>query len=162
MKQRELYLEKIILNDQYSLQIDPNNQENLLIYENNTIIEEFSLRKRIHTLFKTLQDLTEDSEYIMLDQKTKLYSKEIKINDNIYMKVTDHHVCVTVDFYQKNNDHSNELLYLTKMTYMTQKLFNKLLIPEKVIHDEHYQDKNTLEFKDMLEVLTYPNNLSNA
>ncbi|MDF2700148.1 MAG: hypothetical protein K0Q49_1704 [Haloplasmataceae bacterium] len=161
MKQRELFLDQILIDDAYSIKIDPKNNENLIIYENNTIIDEFSLKKRIYTLFKMIQELTDDQDFILLDQKIKLYGKEIKIKDDIYMKISESHVCLTVDFYKKVN---NEIIlyYLTKMTYMTQKLFNKMLIPEKMTNDENYQENNATEFKDMLEILSYPQTLSNA
>lgn len=154
MKNRELFLDKINIDDTFSMQIDQENQEELFIYENNVVIDVFSLRKRIYTLFKVLQELTNTSELIdYKEKKAKLYGKEIHVIDDIYMQLTNKHENLIVEFNQKINN-ENKLLYLTKTNYMTQKLFHMMLIPKKVIEDPDYKTTNPKLFKDLIDVLS--------
>src|SRR5690554_5617337 len=99
MKKRTLFLNRIILNKTYSLKIDESH-EYLNIYKNEVLIEKFLLRRRIYTFFKLLQSIIQDDEVIIDNNKnTALYGAEIKINDNLYMRLTTHREELTVEFY---------------------------------------------------------------
>ncbi len=154
MKKRELFLNRIQIDDTYSMQVDEL-EENLIIYENDVEIEQFSLRRRIYTLFKVLQEYTNSIDYIEdKEKKHNLYGKEIQINNDVYMQLNDEYGVLAIEFYQKIPDGEDELLYLTKLDYMTQKLFTMMLIPNKVIEDPKYQILNPKEFKDLIEILS--------
>lgn len=154
MKKRELFLDKIQIDETFSMQIDYT-EENLIIYENEVEIDKFSLRRRIYTLFKVLQEYTNANNYIEdKEKKNKLYGKEIQINTDIYMQLNDKYGTLAIDFYQKIPDGEDELLYLTKLDYMTQKLFAMMLIPNKVIDNPKYQILNPKEFKDLMDILS--------
>lgn len=154
MKDRELYLNRIQIDDTYSMQIEPEEQESLIIYENDTVIENFSLRRRIYTLFRTLQDYTKADEFVYdKEKKYKMYGKAIHIMDNIYMQINDEHDSSVVEFYEKENDHK-KLLYIMKMNYMTQKLFQHILIPKKVLSTPDFQTMNPNLFKDFVDIVS--------
>ncbi len=153
MKKRDLFLDKIQIDDIYSMQIDPNTLETVNIYENNQLIEQFSLKRRIFTLFKTLQKyINSDDSILDKERNIKLYGKEIPIKEDIFMKVSDEHKELIVKFYHKQDE--KNVLYLTKMNYMTQKLFHNMLIPKKVIENPKYQLLNPKEFKDLMDILS--------
>jgi len=153
MKKRELFLDKIQIDDTYSMQVDLETEEFVNIYENNVVIDQFSLRRRIHTFFKVLQEYT-NSDIVIIDhdKNHKLYGKEIHIKDKIYMQISDNHQELVIEFYIKEENVEEELLYLTKMHYMTQKLFSMMLIPKKVLDDPKFQIMNPNDFKDLMDV----------
>ncbi|MDF2700147.1 MAG: hypothetical protein K0Q49_1703 [Haloplasmataceae bacterium] len=153
MKKRELYYEKIKINDTFSIQIDPNNNENLLILKNNEVIDTFSLQRKIYTLFKVLQDYLKDDDYVIVeDNQSKIYGQEINLYDNVYMKINPFRKCLTIDIYRKDDDNET-LLYITKLTYISQKLFNMILIPKKLIEQPNFYITNVFKFIDMLELM---------
>lgn len=153
MKKRELFYDKIYINEDIVIQIDPNNVGNLLIYKNDVILENFSLSRKIYTLFKVIQDITNDEDYVIVeDNQCMIYGKEINLYENIYMKVNPNRKCLTVDLYRKD-ENKETLLYLTKMVYISQKLFNMMLIPQKLIEQPKYYITNVFKFIDMLELM---------
>ncbi|QVK17053.1 hypothetical protein KHQ81_09145 [Mycoplasmatota bacterium] len=155
MKKRELFLDRIQIDDTYSIQVDSDTEEFVNIYKNDVIVEQFSLKRRIYTFFKVLQTYTNSDEAIIDPNKNiKLYGKEIHIKDQIYMQAIDEHKDLVIEFYKKEEDTEDNLLYLTKMNYMTQKLFNMMFIPKKVIDIPNYQIMNPKEFKDLMDILS--------
>jgi hypothetical protein len=150
--EKEYYLEPIEINDTYRLKIDPDSHDNLLIYENNDIIEIFSLKRRVYTLFKIIQNYVQSNHVIDYNKNNELYAEPILIKDELYMQVTDQHQVMVVEFY-KQHGHEKKTLYVTKMTCMAKTLFNQLLIALEVDRDPEYQAKFPRLFKDMLDVL---------
>lgn len=154
MKERELFLEKIKINETFSMQVDPEKQETLIIYKNGMGVESFSLRKRIYTLFKTLQEYTNSTDFVIeKEKKYKLYGQAIHIKDDIYMQINDKHDSMIIEFY-KIEDNKKEILYLMKTDYMTQKLFHQMLIPEKVLTIPNFQVMNPTLFKDFIDIIS--------
>ena len=47
MKKRELYDQRIVINEQFSIQIDVKNQEMVNLYLDNHLLEQFKLNRKI-------------------------------------------------------------------------------------------------------------------
>lgn len=149
MKKRDLYLDRIYIDERYSMQVDPNNNENLLIYDDKEVVLEFSLNRRIHTLFKELQKLIQSEEVV----GSGMYGRAIHIKDHLFMKANDRYEVDTVDFYTQDAEGNQNVIYITKTSYMTQKLFHRILIPIEMLNDPEYQNKNPNVFKEMIDLL---------
>lgn len=154
MKERELFLDKIQIDDTYSMQVDIDSKEFVNIYENDVAIDQFALNRKIRTFFKELQKNINSEDYILDDKNNRLYGKEIHIKEDIYMQVTNKHKELVIEFYHKDEENNIKILYLTRMNYMTQKLFYMMLIPKKVKDDPKYQILNPKEFKDLMDILS--------
>ncbi len=155
MKKRDLFLDKIQIDETFSMQIDLETEGILKIYENDVEIDNFSLTKRIYTLFKVIQEYTNsDKKLIDKGKNTTLYGKEIHIKDQIYMQAKYKHEFLIIEFFLKEENSEERLLYLTKMNYTTQKLFHMMLIPKKVLDDPKYQLLYPKEFKDLIDILS--------
>ena len=146
MKERELYLDRIELNDKYSIQIDES-QKYVNLYLNNNLLEQFSLRRTISTFFKFLQSHLH-SENVIKDR----YGEGIKIHDDLYMRLTDKYHELMVEFYHYD-DNNKHVLFTTKTNYMTQKLFSMILVPEKAkIYPQFIIDPQN--FKEIIDILS--------
>jgi hypothetical protein len=150
--EKEYYLEPIVITDQFKIQIDSDNHDNLLIYQKNEVVEIFSLKRRVYTLFKLIQSYVESNSTIHYNKNNDLYAQAILIKDDLYMQVTDQHQVTVVEFYKKKGN-EKKTLYITKMTCMAKTLFNQLLVAIEVDRDPDYQAKFPRLFKDMLDVL---------
>ncbi|QVK17052.1 hypothetical protein KHQ81_09140 [Mycoplasmatota bacterium] len=158
MKKRELYEKPIHINDSYWIQISKENEEIVNIYKDNCLLESFKLNRKIYTLFKVLQDYIQDDDYITIeDNQVNIYGKEIKLYEDIYMKINADRACLTLDIYQKISQTEIKLIYLTKLIYTCQKLFHMLLIPKKLENKPNYYVTNIFKFLDMIEILGYEN-----
>lgn len=155
MNKNELYTQIIQINDQYSMQVDKNNHDLLNIFYHNQLIYQFKLNRKIYTLFKIIQELINDEDYIIIeDNKAKIYGKPIYLYDNVYMQINPNRACLTLDFYKKINN-KKELVYLTKLIYTTKRLFYYLYIPYKLDTVKNYYLSNIFKFADMIEILGY-------
>lgn len=158
MKNRELYYDRIVINDNLYLKINEDDNEFVNLYKHNKLMEKFKLNRKIYTLFKVIQDYTNDDDYIIVeDTNSKIYGKEIHLYENVYMKVNACHACLTVDFYRKDKDNI-QLIYLTKLIYTVHKFFHMMLIPKKLEKNPNYYITNVFKFLDMLEIMKYENN----
>lgn len=155
MNKQNLYTKLIHINNQYSMQIDKENNQILNIYHNNILINRFKLNRKIYTLFKIIQEYTLDEDYIIIeDNQAKIYGKPINLYDNVYMQINPDRACLTLDFYKLTNN-KKELVYLTKLIYTTQKLFCMINIPYKLDTNKNYYINNIFKFLDMIEILGY-------
>ena len=73
--------------------------------------------------------------------KSSLYSGEIKIRKHLYMRVTGEYIEHMIEFYHMGANGKKRVLYLTKLTYMSQKLFNQILTAIEVEQNPSYIEK---------------------
>ncbi len=143
-------MDKIVLNEIFSIQIDKDSKEYVNIYEYDKILEQFSLNKRIYTFFKTLQHYTASDEYIVDEiNKVKLYGKEIHIKDDIYLQLVNNENGLLIEFYTKDQN-NREILYFAKTDYMTQKLFYLMLMPKELKPSLI----NPQDYKEIIDILS--------
>jgi len=158
MKKKEIYDKLIQIDESYSMQIDEDNDEIINIYQDDLLIEQFKLNRKIYTLFKVLQDYIQDEDYIVVeDINAKIYGKPIHLYEDVYMKINADRACLTLEFYYKISQTETNLIYLTKLIYTSQKLFHMMLIPNKLAVFPNYYVTNIFKFLDMIEILRYEN-----
>ncbi|ERJ11691.1 hypothetical protein [Haloplasma contractile] len=154
-KNKKLYNQEIKIRDDLYIRLDPDDHEQLLLYNREHLLGDFSLKRKTYTLFRMLQLLTDEEETIKIkDTDILLYAKEIQLDDNLFMKVSDEYFCPVVKFYQKN-DGKEKLLYMIAMNHITKKFFNKLLVPFNLVKDQNLIYKNPSEFIEMLCIINY-------
>ena len=157
MNKNELYTKMIQINEHYTMQVNQDNHDILDIYFYNQLIYQFELNRRIYTLFKIIQELINDQDYIIIeDYNIKIYGKPIFLYDNVYMQINPNRACLTLDFYKLINN-KKELVYLTKLIYTTKRLFYHILVPHKLDTVKNYYLGNIFKFLDMIEILNYEN-----
>ena len=155
MKHKELYLGLIKINKTTAIQIDTENYELLNIFHEQTIREKFKLNRKIYTLFKVIQEYTNDCDYVVIeDINIKIYGNRVPLYNDIYLQINPNRACLTLDFYNQNH----ELIFLTKLIYNTQRLFTMFLIPVKLKTEKNYYIRNIFKFIDMIELISYEKN----
>jgi hypothetical protein len=162
MKQKKYYEERIHINQNLSLEVDHEHPDHLFIYWNNQLHSTFALNRKTYTLFKKIQDLVHSPHYLTIEgNKGDLYADEIHLSDGISMQVTNTHGCLTLDFFQADDNGNKNLVYLTPLTYTTKTLFQNLLIPYHLQEEPNYRYQNIFKFLDMIEILNYEESLTN-
>ena len=147
-------MEGINIDNSLSLRIDNENTEYVNIYQNKNLIEQFSLKRRIYTLFKTIQILTKaDGAVLFTNKNIPLYGKEIQVKENFFIKFTDAYGEVKLKFYEYDKESKENILYVSPIYFHSQKFFSMLLLPEKIkINPGFLLDPQ--DFKEIIHLLS--------
>jgi hypothetical protein len=150
---KPLFEEKININSEYSIQLEPHNQEDILIYKNDHVLESFALNRKTYTFFKLLQQLIQAENYYTIEgNKGDLYGLPIHIKDGVYMKITNEYACLSLKFYKQTQE-GESLLFLTTLTYTIKDLYRKLFVPFQMHQEKNYIARHVFKFLDMILLL---------
>lgn len=149
----KLYREKLIINDQWSMQIDPENDKNLLIFENDEVKDVFSLKRKTYTLFRILQEFTEEDKRLNYLKNIHLYGKSIPITKDLMMRLMDTNGRFIVEIYKPMKKGDHEIIYALKGTVTTETLFKSIPIAIDAYKNPNIRNNFPQLFQDMMEIL---------
>lgn len=154
MRHKELYLEPITLQEGITLEIDPDNPQNLLIKKNEEIIDVFSMARKIYTLFRLLYEFTDTPNYLYDHKEQRVYGTPIPLNGRLFMRMNSIGGYLVVEFIKPMKNSDEEILYLVKATCSTKILWEGISIAFALMKDKGLRTRYPDWFKNMVEVLS--------
>lgn len=154
MRHKNLYDQPILLKEGITLEVDPDNPQNVLIKRDEDIIDVFSMGRKIYTLFRLLWEYSHSSEFMYDHKKQRVYGASIPLNGRLQMRMNTIGSYHVVEFVKPLSNGDEEILYFVKASCPTKVLFEGISIALELLKDRGLRNRYPNWFASMVEVLS--------